>query len=171
MTAIFNDIRKLAEFEKDFKKLAKKFRTLDEDLNAFIANQLKLTHKKNIDNKGVVRVSDLGIEHPKIYKARKFACKALKGKGAASGIRVIYAYCEQEDIIEFIEIYCKGDKDNEDRERILQYYGKRGTMATKKVNFNQKGIEKLPNDKPVLYKIQTQSGGTNYAGIAQKGRV
>ena len=24
-------------------------------------------------------------------------------------------------------------------------------MATKKVNFNQKGIEKLPNDKPVLY--------------------
>ena len=44
-------------------------------------------------------------------------------------------------------------------------------MATKKVNFNQKGIEKLPSDKPVLYKIQTQSGGTNYAGIAQKGRV
>jgi len=29
-------------------------------------------------------------------------------------------------------------------------------MATKKVNFNQKGIEKLPNDKPVLYKIQTE---------------
>ncbi len=44
-------------------------------------------------------------------------------------------------------------------------------MATKKVNFNQKGIEKLPNDKPVLYKIQTLSGGTNYAGIAQKGGV
>lgn len=44
-------------------------------------------------------------------------------------------------------------------------------MATKKVNFNQNGIEKLPNDKPVLYKIQAQSGGTNYAGIAQKGRV
>jgi hypothetical protein len=44
-------------------------------------------------------------------------------------------------------------------------------MATKKVNFNQNNIEKLPNDKPVLYKIQTQSGGTNYAGIAQKGRI
>ncbi len=44
-------------------------------------------------------------------------------------------------------------------------------MATKKVNFNQRGIENLPSDKPVLYKIQTQSGGTNYAGIAQKGRV
>ena len=121
MTAIFNDIRKLAEFEKDFKKLAKKFRTLEDDLNAFITNQLNLTHKKNIDNKGVVRLSDLGIECPKIYKARKFACKALKGKGAASGIRVIYAYYEQEDVIEFIEIYYKGVKENEDRERIIKY--------------------------------------------------
>jgi len=127
VTKIFNDIRKLAEFEKDFKKLAKKFRTLDEDLIAFIANQLKLTHKLNIDNKGVVRISDIGIEQPKIYKARKFACKTLKGKGSASGIRIIYAYYEQDDIIEFIEIYYKGNKDNEDRERILKHYGKGGS--------------------------------------------
>ena len=92
MTTIFNDIRKLPEFEKDLKKLAKSYRTLKDDLNTFIANQLKLTHKLNIDNKGVVRISDLGIEYPKIYKARKFPCKALKGRGAASGIRLIYAY-------------------------------------------------------------------------------
>ncbi|NQT22100.1 MAG: hypothetical protein HQ579_01535 [Candidatus Omnitrophica bacterium] len=124
MTKIFNDIRRLAEFDKDFKKLAKKFRTLNEDLNVFIANQLKLTHKKNIDNKGVVRISDLGIEYPKIYKARKFACKALKGKGAASGIRIIYAYHGEEDIIEFVEIYYKGNKENEDRGRILRHYNK-----------------------------------------------
>ena len=126
MTKIFNDIRKLTEFKKDFKKLVKKFKTLDEDLNTFITNQLKLTHKLNIDNKGVVRISDLGIEYPKIYKARKFPCKALKGKGAASGIRIIYAYYENEDIIEFVEIYYKGEKENEDRERILRYCGKGG---------------------------------------------
>ena len=126
MTKIFNDIRKLTEFKKDFKKLIKKFKTLDEDLNTFITNQLKLTHKLNIDNKGVVRISDLGIEYPKIYKARKFPCKALKGKGAASGIRIIYTYYENEDIIELVEIYYKGEKKNEDRERILRYYGKEG---------------------------------------------
>ena len=124
MTKIFNEIRKLAEFEKDFKKLAKKLRTLDEDLSTFIANQLKLTHKLNIDNKGVVRMPGLEIEHPKIYKARKFPCKALKGKGAASGIRIIYAHYEEEDIIEFVEIYYKGNKENEDRERILRHYSK-----------------------------------------------
>jgi hypothetical protein len=122
VTKIFNDIRKLAEFERDFRKLAKKFRTLDEDLETFIANQLKLTHKLNVDNKGVVRISDLGIEYPLIYKARKFTCKSLKGKGAASGIRVIYAYFEREDVIEFIEIYYKSNKENEDRDRILRYY-------------------------------------------------
>jgi len=125
VTTIFNDIRKLPEFEKDLKKLAKSYRTLKDDLNTFIANQLKLTHKLNIDNKGVVRISDLGIEYPKIYKARKFPCKALKGRGAASGIRLIYAYYEENDVIEFIEIYYKGNKENENRERITRYYGKR----------------------------------------------
>lgn len=64
----------------------------------------------------------MGINTPKIYKAKKFTCKSLKGKGAASGIRIIYGHYEKEDIIEFIEIYYKGDKENEDRERILKYY-------------------------------------------------
>ena len=44
-------------------------------------------------------------------------------------------------------------------------------MAKKTVPFNQKGIEKLPDDKPVVYKITTEKGKTNYAGVAKKGRV
>jgi hypothetical protein len=44
-------------------------------------------------------------------------------------------------------------------------------MARKTVPFNQAGIEKLPNDKPVVYKIETPSGKNNYTGIAQRGRV
>jgi hypothetical protein len=39
-----------------------------------------------------------------------------------SGIRIIYAYYEKEDVIEFIEIYFKGDKANEDKKRIIKYY-------------------------------------------------
>jgi len=122
MTKIFSEVRRLPEFEKDFKRLLKKFGTLKEDLQVFIEKQLNLFHKLGQDNRGCVRISDLGITYPHIYKARKFACKSLKGKGAASGIRVIYAYHPQEDIIEFIEIYYKGDKANEDRGRILQKY-------------------------------------------------
>jgi hypothetical protein len=40
-----------------------------------------------------------------------------------SGIRVIYAYQEEENKVEFIEIYYKGNKKNEDGERILKYFG------------------------------------------------
>jgi len=44
-------------------------------------------------------------------------------------------------------------------------------MTKKTVNFNNQGIERLPDDKPVVYKIQTGSGANNYTGIAQRGRV
>jgi len=44
-------------------------------------------------------------------------------------------------------------------------------MSTKKVKFNKTGIEKLPNNKPVVYKIITEGGRNNYTGIAQRGRV
>jgi mRNA-degrading endonuclease RelE of RelBE toxin-antitoxin system len=119
---IFNEVKSLPEFDKDLKILGKKFRTLKDDLDIFTEKQLRLFHKLGIDNKGIVQISNLSIEYPKIYKARKFACKSLKGKGSASGIRVIYAYFEDEDCVEFIEIYYKGDKENEDRERILRRY-------------------------------------------------
>lgn len=44
-------------------------------------------------------------------------------------------------------------------------------MATKSVNYNKSNIEKLPNDKPVIYRIQTDGGKTNYVGVAKRGRV
>lgn len=44
-------------------------------------------------------------------------------------------------------------------------------MARKTVDFNKSGISKLPEDKPVLYKVLTDGGKTNYAGIAKRGRV
>ena len=122
----FKEIRKFNEFEKELKALLKKYKTLNEDLDTFINVQLNLAHKLNIiDNVSIVRISNIGIDSPKIYKARKFACKALKGKGGFSGIRIIYAYYEAEDVIEFIEIYYKGEKANEDRDRIIRHYKKK----------------------------------------------
>ncbi len=44
-------------------------------------------------------------------------------------------------------------------------------MAKKTVNFNQQGINKLPNDKPAVYKILTNGGNNNYTGSAKRGRV
>jgi hypothetical protein len=44
-------------------------------------------------------------------------------------------------------------------------------MAKKTVPFNQKGIEKLPDNKPVVYKVLTDGDRNNYTGVAQRGRV
>jgi len=119
---IFLEIRCLPEFEKDIHKLSRRFKTIEDDLRIFIEKELKLFRKLKIDNKGIFHIPGLQIENPKIFKAKKFACRSLKGKGVHSGIRLIYAYFEEENIIELIEIYYKGDKENEDRQRIFKYY-------------------------------------------------
>ncbi len=124
MEKIFNDIKRLAEFETDLKKLSRRYQSLHDDLKIFIDKQLKLYHKLHIDNGGIFPISNLGVEYPKIYKAKKFACKSLKGKGVMSGIRVIYAYFEDKDVIELVEIYYKGDKESEEKERALRRYKK-----------------------------------------------
>lgn len=124
MMKIFNKISRLPEFEKDFKKLLKRFRTLEDDLTVFIEKQLNLYHKLHKDNKGIFSITGLSIEYPGLYKVKKFACRSLKGKGVHSGIRVIYAYFEDKDQIELIEIYYKSDNKSEDRNRILKHYKK-----------------------------------------------
>lgn len=120
----FKQIDYHEKFSKDLKKLLKKFPTLEGDLNSLIKAQLVAYHKHGVDNYGIIPVEGLGIVRPNIYKVKKFACKSLKGKGVHSGMRITYAYFSIEDRIEFIEIYYKGDKDNEDRERIKQLYAR-----------------------------------------------
>jgi predicted GIY-YIG superfamily endonuclease len=44
-------------------------------------------------------------------------------------------------------------------------------MVKKTVTFNQKGIENIPDNKPVVYKILTSGDKNNYTGVAQRGRV
>jgi hypothetical protein len=118
----FKEIVELPEFKKDLKKLLKKLHALEEDLQDFISAQLVPFHKMEIDNKGVFRLTDLGFDFPLVYKAKKFACRSLKGRGSMSGIRIIYAYYPDSDCIKMIEIYYKGIKENEDRQRILKLF-------------------------------------------------
>jgi len=120
----FKHIERLDRFSRGLKKLLKRFPSLEEDLDSLVKSQLIIYHKHNMDNHGIVPIEGLGIHNPKIFKVLKFACKSLKGKGAHSGIRITYSYFSVEDRIEFIEIYYKGDQENEDKERIKDYYCK-----------------------------------------------
>ena len=109
------------EFLRDLKKLRKKFSTLDEDLDVAKTNAIELYHVRHIDNHSVFPITGLKVENPKILKLKKFACKALKGRGVKSGIRIIYAFYQDTLTVEFIEIYCKSEKENEDSHRINEY--------------------------------------------------
>ncbi|MFH2011712.1 MAG: hypothetical protein ABIJ37_03255 [Pseudomonadota bacterium] len=44
-------------------------------------------------------------------------------------------------------------------------------MGKKSGSFDEKGIEELAKDKPVVYKIEDDKGNTLYAGVAKRGRV
>jgi hypothetical protein len=118
----FKKIERLDKFNKDLKKLLKRFPSLEGDLVSLVNTQLYAYHKLKVDNHGIFSIEKIGIQNPKIYKVKKFACKSLKGSGAHSGIRVTYAYFQAEDRIELIEIYYKGDQENEDKARIKDYY-------------------------------------------------
>jgi len=105
----------LPEFDKDLKLLLKRYRTLKEDLS-----EIKTILKKKPDERPPFsfRIADLGLETC-IIKVKKIACKALKGRGVNSGLRLVYAWFEKEQKIIFVELYHKNDKENEDRERIV----------------------------------------------------
>ena len=44
-------------------------------------------------------------------------------------------------------------------------------MAQKTADYNKTDVEKLADDKPVVYRIQTEGGKDNYVGVAKRGRV
>ena len=108
----------LDEFKKDLKKLLKKYRSLNDDLET-ARKVLKVEPKER--QPFSFRIDGLGIE-PCLIKIKKIACKSLKGKGVNTGLRIIYAHIEDEQRIVFVELYHKNSKENEDRDRILNSF-------------------------------------------------
>ncbi len=108
----------LPGFEKELKTLLKKYRTLNDDLAEIKVILRKLPNERPPFS---FRMDNLGIETC-IIKVKKIACKALKGRGVNSGLRLIYAYFPDEQKITFIELYHKNDKENEDRNRITENF-------------------------------------------------
>ncbi|MFA5232350.1 MAG: hypothetical protein WC410_01620 [Candidatus Paceibacterota bacterium] len=108
MKTNFNELSELA---KEFKRLAKKYKSLPGDLEEFkrVVTVVPLGNSKHFN---VLTKNERYI----IIKARLF-CRYLRG----TSLRVVYAFHHQDFEFYFIEIYFKGDKENEDRERIKTY--------------------------------------------------
>ena len=105
------NFEELSEFQKELKQLRKKYKSLPVDLQQFraVVSIIPLGNSKHFNI--ITQTEDLSI-----VKARLF-CRYLKG----SSLRIIYAYIKQAQRIDFIELYFKGDKENEDRSKIKKY--------------------------------------------------
>lgn len=106
------------EFRKDLNRLRRRFKTLEDDLETAKRNAIELRHIHDCDNRATFAIPGLCAENVEVYKVKKFACRALKGRGVKSGIRVIYAFEKRTRRVTFIEMYFKGNQEVEDRGRI-----------------------------------------------------
>lgn len=105
----------LAEYDKDLKRLLKKYRTLTSDMEDV---KKILSIRPDAQPPFSFRIDGLGVESC-VIKVKKIASDSFKGRGRNSGFRLIYAYFQSSSKIVFIELYHKNDKENEDRERIF----------------------------------------------------
>jgi hypothetical protein len=105
------NFNELPEFSKEFKRLAKKYKSLPKDLAEF-KRVLTVEPLGNSKHFNVITKKDQCA----VVKARLF-CRYLKG----SSLRIIYAFHCNSLKTDFIEIYFKGIKENENCERIKEY--------------------------------------------------
>jgi len=106
-----NHFNALPEFEKEFKRLSKKYPSLRKDLDD-LEKVLRIFPTGTGKNFAIIHHS----ETVKIVKTR-LACKSLRNRS----MRIIYAYHENKVTFVYIELYFKGNKENEDYERIKRY--------------------------------------------------
>lgn len=107
-------IDKSKEFDRDFKPLLKRYRTLETDMNNLVD---ALENSPSPESKSNLRI--LKQEGDKLYGLKAYLyCASLK---TDRKIRVIYTYDVEGQRIKLIEIYVKGDEDKHDKKRLERY--------------------------------------------------
>ena len=106
------------EFIKDAKHLSKKYKSIKSDIESIVAalkaDWLAIPHIERINNLW----QDIKIP---VYKMRRVWCESLK---SPSKLRLIFAYDEKNNeiqLMQFLELYAKWEKEVEDRDRIKKY--------------------------------------------------
>jgi hypothetical protein len=112
-------------FDKDFKKLTRRYRTLEGDLDTLKARSIEAYHIHGVDSGGILEMPGFCTDAYRVLKVKKFASRSFKSKGVASGLRLVYGYDVATQDITLIELYYKGDRELEDRERIRGFLGDR----------------------------------------------
>ena len=104
------DFQESDEFKKEFKKLHKKYPTLEDDLEV-VKKAIAASPEGNGSKHWETLSRDTSDK--RILKMRMM-CRAVRG----SQFRLVYLYDGQSVEVLFIELYFKGNKEREDKERI-----------------------------------------------------
>jgi mRNA-degrading endonuclease RelE of RelBE toxin-antitoxin system len=112
------EIVELHEFNKDFKRLFKRYKSIDKDLED-VKKILMLFPDESPPFS--FRINGLGIDTC-IIKVKKITSNNFKGRGSNSGFRLVYAWFPEKRSITLIELYHKGEKALENRDRILRNF-------------------------------------------------
>ena len=112
------EFESLPEYDKDLKKLLKKYHTLTSDIEDV---KKVLSVRPNAQPPFSFQIDGLGIQSC-VIKVKKIASDCFKGRGSNSGFRLIYAYFKDIPKIVLVELYHKNGKENEDRDRILKNF-------------------------------------------------
>ena len=102
-------ISKSSQFQREFKKLQKKYRTLPSDLK--ILEKLIQKFPLGDDSRHCNELRKIGAL---CICKRRMMCRAVKG----SEFRVIYYYDGIQIELMYLEIYYKENKEREDQQRI-----------------------------------------------------
>ncbi len=107
-------------FEKELRRLGRKYKTIPEDLLTFINVSVRAVHLlgQKPEDMGHFPIQGLGIENHCCFIAKRFTCKSLKGKGSKSGIRVVYRFEKNTLDLLLIELFHKNDKKLPDLDRV-----------------------------------------------------
>ncbi len=111
----------IPEFDKDFKALSKRFKTLPDDFETLKRFILETHYEQDIPTTAFLPIEGCCAQEYTSNKIKKFACKSLKGKGSASGLRVIFVWDKESRAVTFIEIYFKADQENENKKRLKEF--------------------------------------------------
>lgn len=109
-----------AECEKELAKFCKKYRAFGNDVA-----DVKELLRENIVPPGkgtaVLRKSAATAAAPAFLVAKiRLTCKEMQ-KSKRHSLRLVYAHLPEKNEIVFVELYAKGKKANEDRERIRRF--------------------------------------------------
>jgi mRNA-degrading endonuclease RelE of RelBE toxin-antitoxin system len=104
------------EFKKEFKKLAKKYPTLGDDL-AVVKKAIIVSPTGNGTKHWSTLKQD---ESDNFIMKMRVMCRSVRG----SQFRLVY-FCNNKKLeVLFIELYYKGSKEREDTKRIDEYFSK-----------------------------------------------